>query len=88
MKKLVLKYCTHIAIFTGKLVETVETKAKTIEELLVELDERYPGFKQLFFVNGKFNVRTMIYIKKKGAFTSPVIDPMTPLKDFDEVIFI
>jgi len=88
MKKLVLKYCTHIAVFTGNLIETVETKAETVEGLLAELDERYPGFKQLFFVDGKFNVRTMIYVKKKRAFTLSVIDPMTLLKDFDEVIFI
>jgi molybdopterin converting factor small subunit len=87
VRKLVLKYCTHIAVFTGKLIETIETKAKTVKDLITELDEKYPGFKELFFVNGKFNVRTMIYIKKKGAFTLPVIDQMTPLKDFDEVIF-
>jgi molybdopterin converting factor small subunit len=88
MKKLVLKYCTHIAVFTGKLIETVETKAKTIRELIAELDEKYPGFKELFFINGKFNVRTMIYLKKKRAFTLPVIDTISSLKDFDEVIFI
>lgn len=88
MRKLVIKYCTHIAVFTGKLIETIETKAKTVKELITELNEKYPGFRELFFINGKFNVRTMIYIKKKEAFTLPVIDQMTMLKDFDEVIFI
>jgi molybdopterin converting factor small subunit len=88
MKKLVLKYCTHIAVFTGKLIETVETKAKTVEELIAELDKKYPGFKELFFVDGNFNVRTMIYVKKKRAFTSPVIDARTLLRDFNDIVFI
>ena len=72
----------------SEMINNREYRQKILKELITELNEKYPGFRELFFINGKFNVRTMIYIKKKEAFTLPVIDQMTMLKDFDEVIFI
>ena len=86
---IIIKYCTHIAVFTGKLVEALDVDSETIDDLLKILDQKYPGFRQLFFTSeGKFNVRTMIYVKKPQGFTIPVINPQVTVKQFDQIIFI
>jgi len=52
MKKLQLRYVAVTYPITGKLNEEVETSARTLRELIAELDCKYGGFLEMF-INGQ-----------------------------------
>lgn len=83
-----LKYCSHITVIAGKLEETIKTKDGTANELILKLDEKYPGLKKLFISNGILNLNTMIFLMRTGEPTVAVSDLNTKFKDGDVLILI
>ena len=89
MPALHLKYATWIITVTGKWHEWVDTKSETISDLISELDEKYPRFKDIFIPPeiGILNIRTMINLRRTGEPTRGVIDPNEKLRDGDTLLF-
>lgn len=84
-----LKYATWIITVTGKWEEIIQTKSKTISDLILELDKIHPGFKDIFIPPqvGKLNIRTMIYLTRSGQPTKGVVDLHERLEDNDTLLF-
>jgi hypothetical protein len=82
-----IKYSGHIVCITGKFNETISTEAKTLRELIYELDGEYPGLSQMFFPKGIFNLRTMVHIRRVGKTPNVVIDPSFQLRNGDIYLF-
>ena len=80
-----LKYCGHIAFFTGKTSEAISiTNRQNIHDLLKTLDKKYPGIKELFLpTKGIFNSRTGIIIRRKNEPTFSVINESEIIQDND-----
>lgn len=83
-----LKYEGPIAMMAGRTKESISLEGiKNINDLLTKLDEKYPGFKQIFIPpNGIFNSRTGIVVKRPGMLGFPVIDPNAEIKDNDTIL--
>lgn len=83
-----LKYLAHIWVLTGKMDEVLESKAKTILDLIKELDKTYPGLKDLFIPPniGILNVKTNIYLSRAGKPARVVNDPNENLMDGDTIV--
>jgi hypothetical protein len=88
-KNFYLKYLGHIAIMTGKKREALTLdNIDTIDDLLLNLDETYEGFKEVFDPpNGVFNSRTQIILRRLGQPTFPVIDKEEKVQDRDILTF-
>lgn len=80
-----LKYCSHIAIMTGKDGEPVSLEGvSTVSDLIKKLDVQYPGMKDLFMPpDDIFNIRTAITLRRKGEPSRGVIDPQEKIGDGD-----
>ena len=88
MPRLELKYLCHILVATGKMGEEFNTEGDTVLDLILELDKRYPGLKDIFIPpeNNLFNARTAITLARSGEPTRGVSDPNFKLRDGDTVI--
>jgi len=80
-----LQYVAHIAAMTGKVRESLEFEdGKTINDLIGELDQKYPGIKETFDpVGGVFNSRTVILVRRAGQPTKSIIKKDEEIKDGD-----
>lgn len=80
-----LRYCSHIAIMTGKDSESVSLDGVgTISDLLSKLDSKYPGMRELFMPpDDLFNIRTAITLRRAGQPSRGVIDPTEKIEDGD-----
>ena len=83
-----LRYCSHIAIMTGKEGEPVSLDGVgTISDLLSKLDVKYPGIQALFMPpDDLFNIRTAITLRRAGQPSRGVIDPMEKIEDGDTLL--
>lgn len=90
MPVLHLKYCARMVVVTGKMEETIETKIGTIDELISQLEEKYPGLRELFVSNDKgvLNLNSMIFLMRIGEPTVAVVDLKVNLVDGDNLILI
>lgn len=88
MANLYIKYGGHISFITGKLKESVELRGKTVDALLSELDEKYPGLKEIFIdpETGILNLRTNIYLRRSGEPTIGLLDREFELSDGDTLM--
>jgi molybdopterin converting factor small subunit len=88
MPRLHLKYLCHIMVATGKMEEHFESKKDTLLDLIMELDEKYPGLKDIFIPpeNGIFNARTAITLSRPGEPSRGLSDPSFKLKEGDVLI--
>ena len=84
-----LKYVGHIAVMTGRIRESIVLdRANTISDLISELDEKHPGFKEVFMpTGGVFNSRTAIICRRVGQPSFGVIDENTVVEDGDILTF-
>jgi len=83
-----LKYVGHIAMMTGKVREAVCIDGiENILGLLSRLEEKYPGFKDVFLPpGGVFNSRTGIILRRVSQ-ASPVIDCDQKIESGDMITF-
>jgi len=83
-----VKYLCHVMALTGKYAETIEMRGKTLGDLISELDEKYPGLKDLFIPPevGILNIRTMIHLVRRSERPRGVVDPNMKLEDGDVLI--
>ena len=67
-KSVHLKYVGHIAVMTGKTMESMSLEEQTtIGKLISILDKMHPGFQETFMPpGGVFNSRTAILVRRKG----------------------
>jgi hypothetical protein len=89
MKELHLRYAGSVLPVTGVLDEHYKTQAKTLGDLLTELDRKYGGFCEIF-VNGKtgqLNFNAMIYYGGPGKVPVAVIDLDQPVEDHAKITF-
>ena len=84
-----LKYVGHIAVMTGRIREAISLHGvKTISDLISKLDEKYPGFKDVFMPSGGiFNSRTGIILRRSGQPSSAIIDEDKRIEDGDILTF-
>jgi len=84
-----LKYVGHIAVMTGKIREAISVEGvRTISDLLSRLDEKHPGFKEVFMPpGGVFNSRTAIICRRLGQPSFAVIDEKQEIEDGDILTF-
>lgn len=89
MSKLELRYVAHISAITGKLVEEYETQAKTLRELIRELDRHYKGFgKTIEDPNtGRLSLKAMIYYGDRDKPHISITDLDAPVQDGGTVTF-
>ena len=75
-------------VATGKMEEEFQTRGETILDLITELDEKYPGLKDIFVPpeNRLFNARTAMTLSRPGEPTRGISDPTFKLQDGDTVI--
>jgi hypothetical protein len=83
------KYVGHIAVMTGKSSEPLSIEGvKSISELLSKLDEKFPGFKEVFMPpGGVFNSRTAIICRRAGQPSFGIIDENQEIRDGDVLTF-
>jgi hypothetical protein len=84
-----LKYCGHIAVMTGKIREAFNLNGvNTISELISKLDEKYPGFEEVFMPRGGvFNSRTAIICRRAGQVSFNIIAEDDGVKEGDTLTF-
>jgi hypothetical protein len=70
-----LKYVGHIAVMTGKIREAISLEGvNTISDLILKLDQIYPGLKEVFMPpGGVFNSRTAIILRRVGQASFSII---------------
>jgi molybdopterin converting factor small subunit len=75
-------------VATGKMEEEFQARGDTVLDLIMELDEKYPGLKDIFIPpeNRLFNARTAITLSRLGEPTRGISDPNTRLTEDDTVI--
>jgi molybdopterin converting factor small subunit len=80
-----LNYLSHIIVVTGKSRETIDTTGQTIYDLISELNEKYPGIKNIFVEpeSGILNVRTMIHLERSRQPLIVVMDLSFKIEDGD-----
>ena len=89
MKKLDLNYVVHFHDLTGKPDEVYETEANTCLELIEELDQHYPGFRDLLVMeDGRPRVQNAMILYHKGVRAHPVGDFSCPVGDGDYITFL
>ena len=89
MKQLELRYVAHVTTLTNCLLESYQTTASSIRELVTALDGAYPGFRKMF-VNPRtetLHLNAMIYCAAPGEVPVSVIDLDHPIRDGGTVTF-
>jgi len=83
------KYVGHIAVMTGRVRELLTlSHIKKISDLLSNLDEKYPGIKEVFMPpGGVFNSRTGIICRRAGQPSFGIIDENQEIQDGDVLTF-
>jgi hypothetical protein len=83
-----LKYVGHIAMMTGRVREAIRIDGiDSISDLLSRLEEKYPGFKEIFLPSGGvFNSRTGIILRRVSQ-AGPVIDRDQKIETGDMITF-
>lgn len=83
------KYVGHIAVMTGKIREPLSLEdVRSISDLLFKLDEKYPGFREVFMPpGGVFNSRTGIICRRAGQPSFGIIDENQEIQDGDVLTF-
>jgi hypothetical protein len=76
VKQLELRYVAHVTTLTNCLLESYQTTASSLRELVAELDGAYPGFWEMFVdpETGMLNLNVMIYYCGPGQVPISVID--------------
>lgn len=89
MIALELRYVAHITTLTHAVRETHESQATTFRELVGELDQRFPGFQEVFIhpQTGALRLNAMIYYSEPGKPPVAVINLDRPLSDQGVVTF-
>ena len=89
MKQLELRYVAHVTTLTNRLLESHQTTAASIRELVAELDGTYPGFWEMFVrpETGTLSLNAMIYYGAPGEIPISVIDLDQPIGDGGTVTF-
>ena len=84
-----LKFCGHIAVMTGKMSEAINLgPLNTISGLISKLDEKYPGFREVFMPpGGVFNSRTAIICRRAGQVSFNIINEEDRLEEGDILTF-
>jgi hypothetical protein len=80
-----VKFVGRIAVMTGRVRETLTLKQPAdADQLLNELETRYPGFRAVFDPpGGIFNLTTAIICRRTGQPSFSVVDTKEPLKEGD-----
>lgn len=88
-KELELRYVAHVTTLTSTLVESHQTTASSIRELVAELDTRYGGFQSLFVDSEieSLKLNAMIYYSDPGEIPISVINLDHPIRDGGTVTF-
>jgi hypothetical protein len=89
VKQLELRYVAHVTTLTNCLLESYQTTASSLRELVAELDGAYPGFREMF-VNpetGMLSWNAMIYYGAPGQVPISVIDLDQRIEDGGTVTF-
>lgn len=89
LRSLELRYVAHVTTLTNCLLESHQTTASSIRELVAELDGAHPGFREMF-VNPRtetLNLNAMIYYGAPGEVPVSVIDLDHPIGDGGTVTF-
>lgn len=88
MVNLYVKYAGHISFITGRLKEAVALRGKNVDDLLSELDEKYPGLKEIFIdpETRILNLRTNIYLRRSGLAAIGLLDREFELSDGDTLM--
>jgi molybdopterin converting factor small subunit len=83
MKHLECRYVAHITTVTNKRKESLQTSAANVGELIDELENRYPGFAELFRdpQTGGVGLQAMVYYTDEGEVPTTVIDLAHPIHD-------
>lgn len=89
MKSVELRYVAAVYPITSKLSERYNTSVETLRELIVELDDIYGGFVEMFLEpqSGKLTLNTMIYYGEKDAVPRGVLDADQPIVDGATITF-
>lgn len=89
MNQLELRYVAHVTTLTSRLLESHQTTASSIRELVAALDCEYPGFWEMFVApgTGTLNLNAMIYYGAPGEIPISVIDLDHPIGDGGTVTF-
>lgn len=84
-----LKYVGRVAAMTGKTKEVKNLdEVHNILDLICNLDDAYPGFKEVFIPpNGVFNSTTGIICRRTGEPSFAVTDRKFIVKDGDVLTF-
>lgn len=80
-----VKYVGRIAVMTGRVRETLTLEQPAdADQLLEELEKRYPGFRPVFDPpGGIFNLTTAIICRRSGQPSFGIVDIREPLKQGD-----
>jgi hypothetical protein len=89
VKRLELRYVAHVTTLTNCLLESYQTAASSLRELVIELDATYPGFREMFInpETATLNLNGMIYYGAPGQVPISVIDLDHPLGDGGTITF-
>jgi hypothetical protein len=89
VKQLELRYVAHVTTLTNCLLESYQTMASSLRELVAELDSAYPGFQEMFVSpeTAKLNLNAMIYYGAPGQVPVSVIDLDQRIGDGGTVTF-
>ncbi|MFN2226147.1 MAG: hypothetical protein ACK2UY_07565 [Anaerolineae bacterium] len=89
MKQLELRYVAHVTTLSNCLLESYQTTAASMRELVAELDGAYPGFRQMFEnpETGTLSLNAMIYYGAPGQVPISVIDLDQRIDDGGTVTF-
>lgn len=84
-----LKYVGHIAVMTGKIREAISLEGvNNISDLILKLDQIYPGLKEVFMPPaGFFNSRTAIILRRVGQASFSIINEEERIENGDILTF-
>ena len=88
MKELELRYVAATYPITCRLSERYRCTADTLRQLIMELDNRYGGFAEMFLEpGGGLTLNTMIYYGEQGGVPKAVLDADQAIADQATVTF-
>jgi molybdopterin converting factor small subunit len=89
MKEIELRYVAHLTALTNETKEQFNSEVDTIRELISQLNEKYPGFEEIFVqpLTGRINFNAMIYYSERGDVPVSVIDLNHPIEDRSTITF-
>ncbi len=88
-KTIEVRYVSHLVVITGKMKERIETKARDLGQLIVELDEEYSCFADIFLGedNSSGELKAAVYLRRKDTPPQGVIYSDFKLEDEDIYMF-